>query len=159
MGRTIICFVSIGAAIASPHCREKHCLGATPTSHDTRRLCFVVPWNWLPSCSPEHFFLYSNFTNACAPCKSALRIFAVNSIIKIRERASWKLLVTINDYRFDRSKNDNWTIRQIFTKISHTTMIQCTSLLSNGNFEILARKKKKKEKVDSEFQNSFTTSV
>ena len=31
------------AAIASPHCREKHCLGATPTSHDTRRLCFVVP--------------------------------------------------------------------------------------------------------------------
>lgn len=48
------------AAIASPHCREKHCLGATPTSHDTRRLCFVVPWNWLLS---RRFFLRSNFTN------------------------------------------------------------------------------------------------
>lgn len=44
------------AAIASPHCREKHCLGATPTSHDTRRLCFVVPWNWLPSCSLPTLF-------------------------------------------------------------------------------------------------------
>lgn len=44
------------AAIASPHYREKHCLGATPTSHDTRRLCFVVPWNWLPSCSLPTLF-------------------------------------------------------------------------------------------------------
>lgn len=65
------------AAIASPHCREKHCLGATPTSHDTRRLCFVVPWNWLPSCSPDTFS-FTRISRMFARCKSALppRVFA-----------------------------------------------------------------------------------
>lgn len=74
------------AAIASPHCREKHCLGATPTSHDTPRLCFVVPWNWLPSCSPDTFS-FTRISRMFAWCKSALpfpRILAPRKSLLIR---------------------------------------------------------------------------